>query len=108
MCIRDRGALGGGDGGKNTVTVRRGGESYTPEHLSKDQDIPIQPGDIVAVGTPGGGGFGNPFERDPDAVLQDVRRGYYTVDQAQALFGVVLAGDLSDIDSDATASIRSR
>jgi len=106
--VGPQGALGGGDGGKNTVTVRRGGESYTPEHLSKDQDIPIQPGDIVAVGTPGGGGFGNPFERDPDAVLQDVRRGYYTVDQAQALFGVVLAGDLSDIDSDATASIRSR
>jgi len=106
--VGPQGALGGGDGGKNTVTVRRGGESYTPEHLSKDQDIPIQPGDIVAVGTPGGGGFGNPFERDPDAVLQDVWRGYYTVDQAQALFGVVLAGDLSDIDSDATASIRSR
>ena len=106
--VGPQGALGGGDGGKNTVTVRRGGESYTPEHLSKDQDIPIQPGDIVAVGTPGGGGFGNPFERDPDAVLQDVRRGYYTVDQAQAFFGVVLAGDLSDIDSDATASIRSR
>ncbi len=106
--VGPQGALGGGDGGKNTVTVRRGGQSYTPEHLSKDQDIPIQPGDIVAVGTPGGGGFGNPFERDPDAVLQDVRRGYYTVDQALALFGVVLMGDLSSIDSDATSSARAR
>ena len=103
-----QGALGGGDGGKNTVTVRRSDKSYTPEHLSKDQNIPIQPGDIIAVGTPGGGGFGNPFERDPNAVLRDVRRGYYTVDQAQALFGVVLMGDLSSIDSDATASARSR
>jgi N-methylhydantoinase B len=103
-----QGALGGGDGGKNTVTVRRSDKSYTPEHLSKDQNIPIQPGDIIAVGTPGGGGFGNPFERDPNAVLRDVRRGYYTVDQAQALFGVVLMGDLSNIDSDATASARSR
>ena len=106
--VGPQGALGGGDGGKNTVTVRRGGQSYTPEHLSKDQDIPIQPGDIVAVGTPGGGGFGNPFERDPDAVLQDVRRGYYTVDQALTLFGVVLMGDLSNIDSDATSSARAR
>ena len=106
--VGPQGALGGGDGGKNTVTVRRDGGSYTPEHLSKDQDIPIQPGDIVAVGTPGGGGFGNPFERDPDAVLQDVRRGYYTVDQALALFGVVLMGDLSSIDSDATSSARAR
>ena len=106
--VGPQGALGGGDGGKNTVTVRRGGQSYTPEHLSKDQDIPIQPGDIVAVGTPGGGGFGNPFERDPDAVLQDVRRGYYTVDQALTLFGVVLMGDLSSIDIDATSSARAR
>jgi N-methylhydantoinase B len=104
--VGPQGALGGSDGGKNTVTVRRGGESYTPEHLSKDQDIPIQPGDIIAVGTPGGGGFGNPFERDPDAVLRDVRCGYYTLDQAQVLFGVVLMGDLSGIDSDATASAR--
>ena len=106
--VGPQGALGGGDGGKNTVTVRRGGESYTPEHLSKDQDISIQPGDVVAVGTPGGGGFGNPFERDPDAVLQDVRRGYYTVDQALTLFGVVLMGDLSSVDSDATSSARAR
>ena len=106
--VGPQGALGGGDGGKNTVTVRRSDKSYTPEHLSKDQNIPIQPGDIIAVGTPGGGGFGNPFERDPNAVLRDVRRGYYTVDQAQALFGVVLMGDLSSIDSDATASARSR
>jgi N-methylhydantoinase B len=106
--VGPQGALGGGDGGKNTVTVRRSDKSYTPEHLSKDQGIPIQPGDIIAVGTPGGGGFGNPFERDPNAVLRDVRCGYYTVDQAQALFGVVLMGDLSNIDSDATASARSR
>jgi N-methylhydantoinase B len=106
--VGPQGALGGGDGGKNTVTVRRSDKSYTPEHLSKDQGIPIQPGDIIAVGTPGGGGFGNPFERDPNAVLRDVRRGYYTMDQAQALFGVVLMGDLSNIDCDATASARSR
>jgi N-methylhydantoinase B len=106
--VGPQGALGGGDGGRNTVTVRRGGESYTPKHLSKDQDIPIKPGDIVAVGTPGGGGFGDPFERAPEAVLQDVRRGYYTVDQAQALFGVVLVGDLSGIDNNATASVRTR
>jgi len=106
--VGPQGALGGGDGGRNTVTVRRGGESYTPKHLSKDQDIPIKPGDIVAVGTPGGGGFGDPFGRAPEAVLQDVRRGYYTVDQAQALFGVVLVGDLSGIDNNATASVRTR
>ena len=48
------GALGGGDGGVNEVRVRRGDEVYRPEHLSKDQDIALGPGDSVEVRTPGG------------------------------------------------------
>src|SRR5450432_3895126 len=52
------GALGGADGGVNTVRIERGGTSYVPPHLSKDQDIEIHAGDVIAVSTPGGGGFG--------------------------------------------------
>ena len=100
--------MGGKDGGRNTVTVYRNGEAYTPTHLSKDQDIPIAPGDIVAVGTPGGGGFGDPHDRDADLVLRDVKRGYYTAEQAQELFGVVLTVDLDAVDTTATATLRSR
>ena len=106
--IGPQGALGGKDGGRNTVTVYRNGEAYTPTHLSKDQDIPIAPGDIVAVGTPGGGGFGDPHDRDADLVLRDVKREYYTAEQAQELFGVVLTGDLDAVDVTATATLRGR
>ena len=106
--IGPQGALGGKDGGRNTVTVYRNGEAYTPAHLSKDQDIPIAPGDIVAVGTPGGGGFGDPHDRDADLVLRDVKREYYTAEQAQELFGVVLTGDLDAVDVTATATLRGR
>ena len=35
-----------------------------PEHLSKAQDIPLAPGDRVRVRTPGGGGYGDPRDRD--------------------------------------------
>lgn len=81
------GALGGKDGMPNTVTVYRDGVAIVPEHLSKAQDIPLKPGDRVRVGTPGGGGYGDPRERAPEAVEEDVRLGRYTSDEAKALFG---------------------
>ena len=104
--VGPQGALGGQDGLPNAVTVYRNGEKYVPEHLSKDQDIPIAPGDIVAVGTPGGGGFGDPRKRPPELVLQDVRRGYYTMEEARDMFGVVLSSDLTSVDGPATHALR--
>lgn len=96
-----QGALGGADGMCNEVTVWRDGQPYTPEHLSKEQDIPLAPGDRVHVRTPGGGGYGDPITRDPEAVARDVRLGYYTPDQALTLFGVVCTAD--GLDRKATA-----
>ena len=104
--VGPQGALGGQDGLPNAVTVYRNGEKYVPEHLSKDQDIPIAPGDIVAVGTPGGGGFGDPRKRPPELVLQDVRRGYYTMEEARDMFSVVLSSDLTSVDGPATHALR--
>jgi len=101
-----QGARGGSDGAPNVVTVYRDGQAYTPLHLSKDQDIPIGVGDTVSVGTPGGGGFGDPFARDPSLVFQDTQQGYYTPEQASELFRVVLLDDQSGIDGDATLALR--
>ena len=70
-----QGALGGEDGAKNEVEVWRNGGKYTPEHLSKEQDIPLQAGDRVRVRTPGGGGYGNATERDPGLTEEDRRLG---------------------------------
>ncbi|MBM3597330.1 MAG: methylhydantoinase [Alphaproteobacteria bacterium] len=103
--VGPQGALGGADGGVNKVTVMRNGESYTPPHLSKDQDIEIRPGDRVTVATPGGGGYGDPFARDPVLVAADVRRGYYTSDDAAERFGVALTA-AHEVDAAATARLR--
>ena len=103
-----QGVLGGGDGGVNKVVVRRDDEEYIPPHLSKDQDILIGPGDQVRVSTPGGGGYGNPFERDPQLVARDLERGYYRPDEAAELFGVVLSPNSYDIDVAATKTLRNR
>jgi N-methylhydantoinase B len=83
-----QGVLGGEDGGLNRVVVCRDGETYHPPHRSKDQGIAVRAGDEVRVSTPGGGGYGDPRRRDPRRVAQDLRRGYYTADEAASRFDV--------------------
>lgn len=70
-----QGALGGADGAVNEVEVWRDGVKYIPEHLSKEQDIPLQAGDRVRVKTPGGGGYGPASERDVGLIEEDKRLG---------------------------------
>jgi len=82
-----QGVLGGKDGGTNTVQVSQDGELYRPPHLSKDQDIHIKAGDVVRVSTPGGGGFGDPAKRRPEAIARDIARGYYSEAEAREKFG---------------------
>ena len=101
-----QGALGGADGAPNEVTVWRGGEAHTPAHLSKEQDIPLRAGDRVRVRTPGGGGYGDPMTRDPDAVLEDVRLGRYSADEARELFGVAIGGEPPAVDEVRTQELR--
>jgi N-methylhydantoinase B len=82
-----QGALGGQDGAVNRVEIcRADGRVEVPPHLSKAQDIAMAPGDRVRVRTPGGGGYGDPSERDPQAVLEDVRLGRYDEATARRLW----------------------
>jgi len=87
------------------VHVERDGETYNPPHLSKDQNILVEAGNTIHVSTPGGGGYENPFLRNPENVLHDVKRGYYSAEQAQERFGVVLNAQ-KEVDSKATEKLR--
>jgi N-methylhydantoinase B len=49
----------------------------------------------------GGGGFGDPMERDPELVAEDVREGYVSLSVAHNVYGVVLTAD-GDVDVFAT------
>ncbi len=73
------GARGGRAGGVNTVEIVRDGAAYVPPHLSKDQDIEIRAGDVIAVSTPGGGGYGDPARRSSAAIERDAALGYFGV-----------------------------
>ena len=103
-----QGVRGGADGTPNKVRVIRSGQTYIPEHLSKEQDIALSPGDRVHVRTPGGGGYGDPFLRPPEAVCEDVRLERYTADQARDMFGVILTGSPPEVDTTATQALRGK
>jgi N-methylhydantoinase B len=58
--------------------------------------------------TSGGGGWGDPLERDPAMVLRDVREGYVSVEKAEREYGVVLSPGGEQVDAAATASLRAK
>ena len=60
---------------------------------------------IVENVTSGGGGYGNPLERDPEAVREDVADGYTTSTSARVLYGVVLT-ESGEVDSAETERLR--
>ncbi len=72
---------------------------------AKVDDVRVQEGDILYYITWGGGGWGNPLDRDPQLVALEVRRGLVTKLGARNNYGVVLRDDMS-VDAEATAAQR--
>jgi len=66
----------------------------------------LEPGDRFEVLTTGGGGWGNPMQREPERVLEDVLDGYVTAAQARSLYGVVIDATINKIDFEATRRVR--
>ncbi len=50
----------------------------------------MEAADEITMSPPGGGGYGNPFERDPEQVLQDVIYGYVSLEAARDIYGVAI------------------
>jgi N-methylhydantoinase B len=103
------GIAGGKPGEPNRLVLRYGSaDPYEVEHTA--DWIPIQAGQRIMFDYGGGGGWGNPTDRDPQAVLDDVIDEYVSVDAARREYGVVLKGSLEDlsleIDTTATEKLR--
>ncbi len=60
------------------------------KHYLKTNMLPLKRGDIVRIGTGGGGGFGEPLQRDPGAVAEDIENGYMTEEHAKKVYGYQL------------------
>lgn len=68
----------------------------------------LKPGDVVLMEAAGGGGYGDPLERDPELVEQDVREGYVSIERAKEDYGVVLDLETLKVDQEATSELRKR
>jgi N-methylhydantoinase B len=69
-----RGVLGGRDGAPHDYTLLAPGRA-TRKLKSKEISVPVPPGSVIHVLSGGGGGWGQPEERDPAAREQDVAEG---------------------------------
>ena len=62
-------------------------EAYNTVSPTKFTNVLLKRGDIVRYVTPGGGGYGDPLSREPEAVLSDVRNGWVSVEARGASTG---------------------
>ena len=98
--------IAGGGTGRPSDNQFYDGETW--QRLPTKFVHPIAPGQVICHTTAGGGGFGDPFERPADRVLDDVRNGKVSVEAAARDYGVAITGTPPAVDSDATAARRSR
>ena len=70
--------------------------------------VKMEKGDIFVVKTPGGGGYGKPFERNPELVLRDVINGLVSPESAQKDYGVVIDLKNMKVDWKSTKRLRLR
>ncbi len=82
------GVDGGADGSRNEVRFLHADGRVVV--LGKTARYRLAKGEIVQIVTGTGGGFGNPRERPVEAVVEDVRDGYVSLEQAERDYGVVL------------------
>ncbi|MGQ9507958.1 MAG: hydantoinase B/oxoprolinase family protein [Thermodesulfobacteriota bacterium] len=93
------GLFGGKPGAKAQFSVN--GVSGNPFGLTQ-----LKPGDVVVIDAAGGGGYGNPFERDPEMVEKDVLEGYVTIERAKEDYGVVIDPKTLKVNWAATKKLR--
>lgn len=103
-------------GGRYTIPVPGlfGGRGSTCEIRINDGEplkiakyTQLTAGDRICSRTPGGGGYGDPFKRDPKLVEKDVRHGYVSVDGALRCYRVVVNKGTQEVDVEMTKKIRS-
>jgi len=115
ICDRERAVVWGIEGGlpsmPHGLTIRRSGETEAKWLGSVFSDYPVNTGDEFARPTAGGGGFGDPLERDIEKVREDVIDDYVSIERAARDYGVVIKevdADLCEYEIDVKATEKLR
>ena len=93
------GLFGGNPGAKAQFLVN--GVSGNPFGLTQ-----LKPGDVVTIDAAGGGGYGNPLEREPERVERDVIEGYVSLERAREDYGVIINPKTLTFDEEGTRKLR--
>jgi N-methylhydantoinase B len=102
------GVFGGGSALANRVAIISPDGSRR-ELPSKTTDHPVAKGEVISFELAGGGGYGDPVQRDLESVAADLRGGYVTSrEQLADEYGVILHDGGNEIDVAATAARRSQ
>jgi N-methylhydantoinase B/oxoprolinase/acetone carboxylase alpha subunit len=109
------GLYGGRPAKPNAILLKRAGDpaprpltDFGPPSPSKFSNVPVRPGDEVTLLQSGGGGFGDPLERDVALVLRDVEDELISPADAESQYGVCIVADGYDyvVDEQRTLELR--
>ena len=99
------GIAGGMAGGTGRVVVNPGSNHERQVQPLSDGNM-LKRGDVLRIETGGGGGYGHPFDRPPESVLDDVLGGFVTEGAAKELYGVAINDD--SVDDGLTRKLRTK
>jgi N-methylhydantoinase B len=100
------GLFGGSSGAPNRLEIHK--KDGMIENHMKVTDMPLLDGESAWYFGGGGGGYGDPYERDPQLVLRDVKSGYVSVKKARTEYGVVIDLGTMTINEAATNQFRNK
>jgi N-methylhydantoinase B/oxoprolinase/acetone carboxylase alpha subunit len=91
---------------RGSVDFKHATELYGKVSPSKWAGVKLHEGDHLETFYTGGSGYGNPLERDPERVLQDIAEGYVSIRGAREDYGVVISDKDMKVDRIATVTLR--
>jgi N-methylhydantoinase B len=97
------GRMGGNPGTTGYTTLNPG--TNRERDIGKIDVLEMEPGDVLRIGTQGGGGFGDPLQRRAQQVAEDLRNGFISTETARDAHGVVVDRD-GEVDAVATRDLR--
>ena len=106
MRFQPFGVCGGRPGQPFRCVLNRGREDE--RELGRLDVLHVNAGDTVTFMLPGASGYGDPFARDPEAALEDVRQGFVSAAVAEGEYGVVIHGDGVDVAATRTRRLSRR
>lgn len=95
-----QGIVGGKPGNAGEAVLTTG------EKLHPKQRLEVAPGKGIVLRLPGGGGYGDPLERKPEKVLEDVVNELVSIEKARQEYGVVIDPESWTVDAAETARVR--